>query len=210
FTRFFTHFGSPEHFDPATRFRSGEMPIVFGPYTMFNLFSVFAPEISGQWSFAPMPGYDHMEPVYAPHRGGYYRVHHTVPDFGTSAIMIQQSEHHDEAWEFLTWWTSAEVQLRFGREMESIMGEAARYPTANLEAFQSLPWSSAQLAVLNEQRDWILGTPEIPGGYYVFRQLVNVIRRVVNDNLDTRETLLDVQIVINRELSNKRREFGLE
>ncbi|MCL1845938.1 MAG: extracellular solute-binding protein [Defluviitaleaceae bacterium] len=210
FTQFFTHFGSPEFFDPATRFRSGEMPIIFGPFTMFNLFSVFAPEISGQWNFAPMPGYDHMTPVYAPHRGGYYRVHHTVPDFGTSAIMIQQSDMQDESWEFLTWWTSAETQLRFGREMESVMGEAARYPTANTEAFQSLPWSSSQLAVLNEQRDWVLGTPEIPGGYYVFRQLVNVIRRVVNDNLDTRETLLDVQIVINRELSNKRREFGLE
>jgi len=110
----------------------------------------------------------------------------------------------------LDWWTSAETQLRFGREMESIMGEAARYPTANQEAFQSLPWNSAQLSVLNQQRDWVKGTPEVPGGYYVMRQLVNVIRRVVSENLDTRETLLDVQIVINRELLNKRREFGLE
>ncbi|MCL2355883.1 MAG: extracellular solute-binding protein [Defluviitaleaceae bacterium] len=210
FTRFFTHFGSPQFFDPLTRFRSGEMPIVFADFGMFNTLSVFAPELTGLWNFAPMPGYDHIEPVYAPHRGGYYRVHHTIPDWGTAAIMIYESDHHDESWEFLTWWTSTETQLRFGREMESIMGEAARYPTANLDAFNSLPWSSSQLAVLNEQRDWILGTPEIPGGYYVFRQLVNVIRRVVNDNLDTRETLLDVQIVINRELSNKRREFGLE
>jgi ABC-type glycerol-3-phosphate transport system substrate-binding protein len=124
--------------------------------------------------------------------------------------MIEASEMQEEAWEFLKWWTSAETQLRFGREMESIMGEAARFPTANVEAFQSLPWSSAQLEVLNEQRNWVLGTPEVPGGYYVMRQLINVIRRVVADNLDTRETLLDVHIVINRELANKRREFGLE
>jgi preprotein translocase subunit SecA len=73
-----------------------------------------------------------------------------------------------------------------------------------------LPWSSAQLNILNEQRDWILGTPEVPGGYYVQRHLINAIRRVVNENLDTRETLLDFNIVINRELINKRREFGLE
>lgn len=210
FTRFFTHFGSPQHFDPATRFRSGEMPIVFADFGMFNILSVFAPEISGQWNFARMPGHDHQEYVYAPHRGGYYRIHHTTPDWGTAAFIVQQSEMHEESWEFLTWWTSAETQLRFGREMESIMGEAARYATANLEAFNALPWSSTQLAVLEEQREWILGTPEIPGGYYVFRQLVNVIRRVANDNVDTRETLLDVQLVINRELANKRREFGLE
>ncbi|MCL1862931.1 MAG: extracellular solute-binding protein [Defluviitaleaceae bacterium] len=210
FTRFFTHFGSPEFFDPATRFRSGEMPIIFQPFTLFNTLSVFAPEIYGLWSFALMPGYDHRTPVYFEGRGGYYRVHHTVPDWGDAAFIVEASEMQDEAWAFLKWWTSMDTQLRFGREMESIMGEAARFPTANMQAFQSLPWSSSQLAVLNEQRDWILGTPEVPGGYYVSRQLINVIRRVVNDNLDTRETLLDVNIVINRELINKRREFRLE
>jgi ABC-type glycerol-3-phosphate transport system substrate-binding protein len=209
FTRFFTHFGSPEFFDPATRFRSGEMPIVFQPFTMFNTLSVFAPEIYGLWNFALMPGFDHGEPVYFA-GVGYRQVHHTVPDWGTSAIMIQQSRMQEESWEFLKWWTETDTQVRFAREMESLMGEAARFPTANVEAFQRLPWNSAQLSVLNEQRDWILGTPEVPGGYYVQRQLVNVIRRVVNDNLDTRETLLDVNIVINRELENKRREFGLE
>ena len=215
FTRFFTHFGSPEFFEPANRFRSGEMPIIVANFTMFNMLSVFAPEIYGLWNFGLMPGHDHGEPVFFEGRaelenGGYYRVHHTVPDWGDTAIMIEQSDMHSQAWEFLTWWTSYETQLRFGREMESVMGEAARFPTANLQAFQSLPWSSSQLRVLNEQRDWILGTPEVPGGYYVNRQLINVIRRVVADNLDTRETLLDVQIVINRELINKRREFGLE
>jgi ABC-type glycerol-3-phosphate transport system substrate-binding protein len=210
FTRFFTHYGSPEFFDPPNRFRSGEMPIIFADFTMFNLFSVFAPEIYGLWNFALMPGYDHGEPVFFGGRGDYFNVHHTVPSWGTAAIMIQASEMQNEAWDFLEWWSSFETQLRFGREMESIMGEAARFPTANVEAFQSLPWSSTQLQVLNNQRDWLLSTPEVPGGYYVMRQLINVIRRVVSDNLDTRETLLDVNIVINRELINKRREFGLE
>ncbi|MCL1843445.1 MAG: extracellular solute-binding protein [Defluviitaleaceae bacterium] len=209
FTRFFTHFGSPEFFNFENRFRAGDMPIGFADFTIFNMLSVFAPEIYGLWNFALMPGFDHGEPVYFAGMG-YQQVHHTVPDWGTAAIMIPASDMQNESWEFLKWWTSFETQLRFGREMESVMGEAARFPTANLEAFQSLPWSSSQLQVLNEQRNWILGTPEVPGGYYVGRQLINVIRRVVADNLDTRETLLDVNIVINRELINKRIEFGLE
>ncbi|MDR0273029.1 MAG: extracellular solute-binding protein [Clostridiales bacterium] len=213
YTRFFTHYGSPEQFEALNRFRSGEMPIIIGDFGMFNTLSVFAPEISGQWSFGLMPGHDHDEPV--PFRRGdgeviYARVHHTVPDFGQAAIMNQDSDMKAESWDFLRWLTSTETQVRFAREMESILGEAARHPTANLEAFQRLPWSNAQLEVLNAQRDWVLGTPEMPGGYYVQRQLINVIRRVVNDNLDTRETLLDVNIVINRELISKRREFGLE
>ncbi|MCL2386378.1 MAG: extracellular solute-binding protein, partial [Defluviitaleaceae bacterium] len=209
FTRFFTHFGSPAFFNAENRFRSGEMPIVFADFTMFNMLSVFAPEIYGLWNFALMPGHDHGEPVYFAGRG-YYQVHHTVSGWGSAAMIIEASEMQEEAWEFLKWWTDTETQLRFGRELESVMGAAARFPTANVEAFQSLPWSVDQLEVLNNQRNWILGTPEVPGGYYVSRHLVNAIRRVINENLDTRETLLDFNIVINRELVNKRREFGLE
>lgn len=200
FTRFFTHFGSPQFFDFANRFRSGEMPVGFADFTLYNMLSVFAPEIYGRWNFALMPGY----------MGADGNINHSVPGWGTAAIMIAASTRQDSAWEFMKWWTSTETQLRFGRELESVMGAAARFPTANIEAFQRLPWNVAQLNVLNEQRSWVNGIPEVPGGYYVQRHLINAIRHVINENTDTRETLLDFTIVINRELANKRREFGLE
>ncbi|MCL2372143.1 MAG: extracellular solute-binding protein [Defluviitaleaceae bacterium] len=200
FTRFFTHFGSLQFFNFMNRFRSGEMPIAFVDFGNFNALSVFAPEIAGLWNFGLMPGY--IEPDGT--------INRTISSWGSSSVIFAQSEMQEEAWQFLKWWTSAETQVRFGRELESLMGEAARLPTANIEAFQSLPWRPAELEILNEQRNWILGTPEVPGGYYVGRHLVNAIRRVVNTNVDTRETLLDFNIVINNELINKRREFGLE
>lgn len=200
FTRFFTHFGSPTQFDFNNRFRSGEMPIGFVDFTTFNTLSVFAPEIAGLWNFGLMPGYMHSDGT----------IDHTVPAWGSAAVMFAAAEAQDDAWQFLDWWTSAPTQLRFGRELEAVMGAAARFPTANLDAFQSLPWSTHELAILNEQREWTLGTPEVPGGYYVGRHLVNAMRRVINSNVDTRETLLDFNIVINQELINKRREFGLE
>jgi len=200
YTDFFTLMGSPEWFNFPNRFRSGEMPIGFQDFTLFNMLSVFAPEIQGLWNFALMPGYMDAEG----------NIDHTVPSWGTSAIIFQQGDRQDLAWEFLTWWTSTESQLRFARELESVLGSAARFPTANLEAFSLLPWSTAQLSVLNAQREFTLGTPEVPGGYYVGRHIINAIRRILNDNVDARETLLDFNIVINRELINKRREFGLE
>ena len=200
FTRFFTHFGAPQFYNFLNRFRSGEMPIGFADFTTFNTLSVFAPEIQGAWDFALMPGILQDDGT----------INHTVPAWGTAAVMFSNSEHQDAAWEFLKWWTSADTQVRFGREMESLMGAAARHPTANVEAFNRLPWSTAQLEVLNAQRDWTLGTPEVPGGYYVMRSLIFAARRVINDNVDTRETLLDFVIRIDRELANKRREFGLE
>ncbi|MCL2405011.1 MAG: extracellular solute-binding protein [Defluviitaleaceae bacterium] len=200
FTRFFTHFGSPQIFNFINRFRSGEMPIGFADFGTFNVLSVFAPEIAGMWSFGLMPGHEGPDGI----------INHSVSTFGTAAVMFDESDLQDEAWQFLKWWTSTETQLRFGRELESVMGSAARFPTANIDAFQSLPWSSSELAILNAQRYWTVGVPEVPGGYYVGRHILNAIRRVINDNVDTRETLLDFNIVINRELINKRREFGLE
>ena len=200
YTRFFTHLGSPQAYDFNNRFRSGEMPIGFADFTNFNVLSVFAPEIMGQWGFALMPGIEEPDGT----------INRMVPAGGAATVIFRQSQNQDLAWEFLKWWTSAEAQLRFARELESIMGAAARFPTANIEAFSRLPWSTSDMQVINAQREWTLGTPEVPGGYYVHRHLLNAIRRVINQNVDTRETLLDFNIVINRELINKRREFGLE
>ncbi len=66
------------------------------------------------------------------------------------------------------------------------------------------------MEILNAQRQWTVGTPEVPGGYYVSRHITNAVRRMINDGVDTRETLLDYSRVINEELSKKRKEFGIE
>jgi hypothetical protein len=100
--------------------------------------------------------------------------------------------------------------VRFGRELESVMGAAARYATANVAAFERLAWGANEMAVLSEQRSWTIGTPEIPGGYYVSRHITNAVRRALNEGEDTRETLLDYSRMINDELIKKRKEFGLE
>ncbi|MDR2701498.1 MAG: extracellular solute-binding protein [Spirochaetaceae bacterium] len=200
YTKFFTHYKTPTVYDFVNRFRTGEMPLAFADYTNFNTLEVFAPEIRGLWGFARMPGLKQKD-------GSIDR---SVPT-GTLATMIfSNAKHPDAAWEFLKWWVSADTQLRFGRELESVMGAAARYPTANFDAFTRLSWGSEQMAVLREQRSWTVGTPEVPGGYYVSRHITNAVRRILNEGEDTRETLLDYSITINDELLKKRKEFGLE
>lgn len=51
---------------------------------------------------------------------------------------------------------------------------------------------------------------QVAGGYYTERHITNAIRKVMNNNEDPRETILDYVITINKELSNKREEFGLK
>jgi len=200
YTQFFTHFRTQMVFDFVNRFRSGEMPLAFADYTNFNVLEVFAPEIRGLWNFGLVPG--------LPQPDG--SLNRAIPTGATASMIFSQARHPELAWEFLRWWLDSETQLRFGRELESIMGSAARYPTANIEAFRRLPWAAEQMAILEEQRSWAVGVPEVPGGYFVGRHITNATRRILTRGDDTRETLLDFAIVINDELRRKRQEFGLE
>nr|AXS01230.1 Extracellular solute-binding protein family 1 [uncultured bacterium] len=200
YTKLYTHYKSPVVFDFVNRFRTGEMPLGFADYTTFNTLEVFAPELRGLWGFAIMPGLQKPDGT----------INRSVSTGTLATMILSSSKKQDESWEFLKWWVSADTQLRFGRELESIMGAAARYPTANYDAFRQLPWGSEQMKVLDEQRGWTVGVPEVPGGYFVSRHIINATRRILNEGMDTRETLLDYTITINDELIKKRKEFGLE
>ena len=200
YTKFFTHYKTPMVFDFVNRFRTGEMPLAFADYTNFNTLEVFAPELRGLWGFARMPGLKKSDGT----------IDRSVSTGTLASMIFSSTKNPDLSWEFLKWWISADTQLRFGRELESIMGAAARYPTANYEAFKRLSWGSEQMSVLDEQRSWTVGIPEVPGGYFVSRHITNAVRRILNEGEDTRETLLDYTLTINDELIKKRKEFGLE
>ena len=91
----------------------------------------------------------------------------------------------------------------------AVMGASARYATANKKTFDTLSWSSKESTALKEQWEYAFGVPEVAGGYYTSRHITNAIRKVMNQNEDPRETLLDYVITINQEIRNKRDEFGL-
>ncbi|WP_312102044.1 extracellular solute-binding protein [Lachnoclostridium sp.] len=199
YTRFFTHHKTPIVYDFVNRFRTGEMPIGFVDYNNFNTLVVFAPEIRGLWDFTLLPGTKVEDGT----------INRSTSGWGV-ASMVLKTEKQDASWEFFKWWCSAETQARFGRELESVMGASARYATANRTAFEQLSWSAANAVVLRQQWDSVVGTPEVPGGYYTSRHIINAVRKVINNSEDTRETLLDYTRTINNEITKKRKEFGLE
>lgn len=200
FTRLYTHYSLPVQYDFVNRFRTGEMPIGIQDYSNFNTLSVFAPEIRGLWEFALVPGTVQEDG----------RVDHSVPFGGTCSMLLKDAEDHDAAWTFLKWWVSAETNTRFGRELESIMGSAARYATANTLAFEELAWSRDDADIIREQWKWAVGTPNVAGGYSTIRHMINAYRKVVYNDEDPRETLLDYTRTINDEIKYKRMELGLD
>ena len=198
-TQFYTNYKFPLSADFPNRFRTGEMPIGIADYTTYNMLTVMAPEIKGLWDFTLVPGTRQPDGT----------VKHDVASGTTAVLMLRDAKDKEASWEFMKWWTSRDVQIQFGREMEALMGEAARYPTANIEALEQLPWPIEHFNRLNEQWQWVQGIPQVPGGYFTGRHLDNAFRKVVNAGENYREALLDYVIYINDEIDLKRKEFNL-
>ncbi|MCM1568227.1 MAG: extracellular solute-binding protein [Roseburia sp.] len=205
YVRYFNDYGLPNIYDFVSRFRSGEMPIGIAAYSTYNTLVVSAPEIRGLWDFALIPGTE-----YTDEDGNTYI---DRSDFitGSATMMIKTEDDalRQASWEFMKWWAEVDTQVRFGREIEALLGSSARYATANKDAFVQLSWSADDIAVLDAQWEQTVGIREVPGGYFTGRHISNAIRKVINDKDDTRETIIDYSIMINDEITKKRKEFGM-
>ena len=184
-----------------TRIRTGTMPIGIGNFTTYMQLMTSAPELYGRWSIAPVPGTRQADGT----------VKHTVGTTAATAdIILAQSEKQEAAWEFLKWWSSEETQTRYGRELEAILGMGARWNTANVNAFYSLPWDARHERVIRAQMEAAEEQLIVPGGYFTGRHIINAWNRVVINNENARDALEKAVKDINKELHNKRVEFGLE
>ena len=205
YVRYFNDYGLPTVYDFVSRFRSGEMPIGISAYSTYNTLIVSAPEIRGLWDFTLIPGTERQD------ENGETYIDRSDFITGSATMMIKTEDEalRQNSWEFMKWWAEPDTQVRFGREIEALLGSSARYATANKDAFEQLSWSADDISVLSEQWDWTVGIREVPGGYYTGRHITNAIRKVINDKDDTRETIIDYSITINDEIIKKRNEFGL-
>lgn len=206
YTKYFTDYGIPTVYDFVSRFRSGEMPLGIISYTTYNTLVVSAPEIRGLWDFTLIPGIEKTD------ENGKTYIDRTDFISGTATMMIRTEDEgiRNNAWEFMKWWATADAQVRFGREMEALLGSSARYATANVDAFVRLAWSADDIEILQTQWEQTRGMREVPGGYYTGRHINNAIRKIINSKEDPRETILDYSITINEEIKKKRIEFGME
>lgn len=198
-TQMYSHYGLDVAFDFLSRFRSGEMPIGIMPLTMYNTLVASAPEISGLWTIAPIPGTV----------GENGEINRAASCAVTGTVVLKNAQNKEACLQFLDWWTSAEVQARFGVETEAAFGVANRYFTANKDAFYQLPWTPSETAVLELQWGMVTDVAQTPASYYVSRCINNAFRNVVYYNKNPREIMTKYAAQMDEELERKRREFGL-
>jgi ABC-type glycerol-3-phosphate transport system substrate-binding protein len=182
------------------RFRTGEMPVGVANYLMYMQLSTAAPELTGWWAMAPMPGVRRPDGT----------IDRSNSATAQTAMIFKQSQKQQEAWQFLNWWTATETQVRFAVELEALMGVEARWPTANVEALRQLPWPQQDIEAVMEQWAHLEQVPVVPGGYLTARHVVNAWNKVVLSGTPVREALEDAVKDIDRELRKKQEEFGIQ
>ncbi len=199
-TAYYINYSFPDTYDFYSRFRTGDMPIAIQLYTQANLLRVGAPEIKGLWGMAPLPGTVRED-------GSLNRAQTSAV---TANVMFEAADDKEAAWEFMKWYTSADVQAQYGIELEKVMGAAARYATANREAFTQIPWTLEEQKMLLSQWDDVAGVPEVPGSYYTPRGIQNAFRTTIYNYTNPYETLHEWQLDIDEEIARKYKEFGLD
>lgn len=199
-TKFYTNFNLPLSFNFINRFRTGEMPLAVADYSSYNSLVVFAPEISGLWGMAQVPGT--LRADGTPDR--------SVNSTGTGAMLLRNTADRDASWSYLKWWVSGEAQSDYARTLETKLGTSARVMVASKAAFEQQMWTAEEKALLRSQWEWAVGTPEVAGGYLMGRHISNAFRRIVYQDADIRETLAEYTKIIDKELTLKRQEYGLD
>jgi ABC-type glycerol-3-phosphate transport system substrate-binding protein len=187
-------------------FRNGDIPVGISDFDMYVQLMLGAPEIEGKWRMIPLPGVEQPNGTVA---RWFHNEPLTRPQEPSSLMMLNKSERKDEAWQFIQWWTSAEVQSRYSNDIESFAGIAYRWNTANLAAMQTIPWSEEDLEALNEQDRWVKNMPYVPGYYYLAREIEFAWNNAVVGQLPAREALERSEMSLSREMMRKQEEFGI-
>lgn len=180
--------------------RFGAIPVGIGDISTYIQLKTAAPELAGNWSMLPIPGVKQPDGTVA----------RWTSQGTTSAMILEASDKKAEAWKFLEWWTSDDVQSRYGRDIESLAGIAYRWNTSNVNALQTLPWEEEDLQAINEQWRWAKNMPFVPGYYMLPREMEFAWNDVLLNGTPPREALDEAQMSLMREMLRKQTELDLK
>ena len=107
---------------------------------------------------------------------------------GLADIIMSATKHPDESWEFLKWWTSTETQTLYGREMESLMGGIRARRDGKHRGAGEPVVAHARLPRAGGADAACARHPQVPGGYYTWRNINNAFYTITTDTATNNTT----------------------
>ncbi|MDT8336799.1 MAG: extracellular solute-binding protein [Candidatus Izemoplasmatales bacterium] len=179
-------------------FRYGTLPIGISDLATYLQLTIAAPEIAGKWNIALHPGVEK--------EGG--EVVRWAASGAQASMILSNTDQPEDAWKFLQWWMSTEIQSQFAMRLQTTYGFEYLWNTANLEAFAELPLPQEHINVILAQWEYALEASRIPGAYMVEREISNAWNTIVFDDENPRIALDEAAKTSNREILYKMEEFG--
>ena len=196
--RLYTDYSFPTAYDPANRFRTGEIPMMVADYcATYNQLVVFATEIRGLWEFTSIPG--HIQDNGTVNNDTIVTV--------TATVMLHGCDDVTSTWKYMQWQARGDIQADYGNEMVALVGPAAKYATANLQGVAMTSWSASEQAALLSQFEHQAAIPNYPGSYIIARYTNFAFLAAYNDGEDPVVAIQNYISIINQELTRKREEF---
>lgn len=179
-------------------FRYSVLPIGIVDSNTYNLIKNGAVELDGQWELAPYLGTEQED-------GSISRWY--VAN-GTGGSIFADTEHAEEAWEFLKWWTSEEVQVEYTYTLRSTYGDTYFWLPSNLDALEQAPIDQEDKIVIMDSVKWLRDVPRTPGQYLLERSISDIWNAMVLDGTSAQVAADEKSIDINREITRKMQELG--
>lgn len=177
-------------------FRNGLTPVGISGFDTYMQFLNAAPEIAGKWHLALAPGVNRDGEINRMQTGDTRAV-----------IIFAKSNMKEEAWDFIKWWLSTDIQNRFASSIEATYGPTFLWNTANLEAFKNLALPEEDKEIILKQWEYLYSVPQTPATYMVERGISNIWNSAVFNGASVRASVTDYALEINREITRKMIEF---
>lgn len=180
-------------------FRYNRIPIGVSDFGTYLQLMNAAPEISGLWDISLVPGVKDEE-------SGEIKRYWSGTQ--TASMIFKKSDEKEDAWDFLKWWMSTDVQVEFANLLTNTYGPKYLWNSANIEAFSLSNWKKEHKEIIINQWEHLKEIPKIPGSYSIERELSNIYNKVVFNDANLRSSVSDAMITIDKEVTRKMVDFG--
>jgi len=196
----FSEYRCPVQYD-LTRFRTGEIPIVFGPaISTYNTMMTYY-DIRGLWKMAPMLGVENEDGS----------INHTSHVTVTALVIPRGAQNPAATWEYMKWTVSPEMQKRVAKERLAVNANpTTKYNTPTIEALLGQAWTDEEYEAIRSQAEQLVGIREYPGNYIIKTYVNAAFMQAYSYSSDASDELLDRVVYINKEIARKRDDFKMD
>jgi len=180
-------------------FRYGTLPIGIGDLGTYLLLSSAATELDGLWGMDLHPGVYNEETQ---------TIQRDAASGAQGSMILSNTNHREESWDFLSWWMSEEVQVMFADILQTTYGKTYFWNSANVDAFARSGMPQEYKDIVLAQWEYATEASRIPGSYMVEREISNAWTNIVFNGTNPRQAIDEAVRISNREILYKMAEFG--